>query len=114
MDEAVLRRRVGGAAVMRQQLQHLAEVAEAPNITMQVLPDELVHPALDFPFCLLLFPGRQIPGLVYVENFRKTLYLEDGEDMKYYSAAFDGLARAALSPAESRALVLEHMKVPGE
>lgn len=114
MDEAVLRRRVGGPAVMRQQLQHLADAAAIPNITIQVLPGELMHPALDFPFCLLLFPGRQLPGLVYVENFRKTLYLEDGEDMTYYTAAFDGLARAALSPARSRELILTHMRASGE
>jgi hypothetical protein len=114
MDEAVLRRRVGGRAVMRQQLRHLADMAQAPNITIQVLPDDRTHPALDFPFCLLLFPGRQLPGLVYLENWRKSLYLEDAEDMTYYSAAFDGLARAALSPAQSQALVLEHMKAFGE
>jgi len=114
MDQAVLRRRVGGPAVMRQQLQHLAEAAQAPNITIQVLGDEVMHPALDFPFCLLLFSGGRLPGLAYVENFRKTLYLEDGEDLRYYSAAFDGLARAALGPGESRAVVLEHMKACGE
>ncbi|HEY1642551.1 MAG TPA: helix-turn-helix transcriptional regulator [Streptosporangiaceae bacterium] len=111
LDEAVLRRNVGGPAVMRQQLRHLAEISAAPNITIQVLPGDRVHPALDFPFCLLLFRDqRRIPGLVYLENFRKTLYLETGGDMQYYSAVFDELTRAALSPEQSRAAIAGHLK----
>jgi transcriptional regulator with XRE-family HTH domain len=110
MDESVLRRRVGGIPVMREQLKHLADASEVPNITIAVLPDTVTHAAMDFPFCLLLFPGERIPGLAYVESFRKTLYLEDGEDVNYYSAAFDTLARAALDRDESRKLVLTHLK----
>jgi transcriptional regulator with XRE-family HTH domain len=110
MDETVLRRPVGGTAVMRQQLRALAEASAAPNITIQVLPEDRLHPALDFPFCLLLFRDpRRLPGLVYLENFRKTLYLENGGDMEYYAAAFSGLTQAALSPAASRAVVLDHL-----
>jgi transcriptional regulator with XRE-family HTH domain len=110
MDEAVLRRRVGGAAVMRQQLSALVQASEQANITIQVLPEDRLHPALDFPFCLLLFRDRRrLPGLVYLENFRKTLYLENGGDMEYYAHAFSGLTQAALSPDESRAVVLAHL-----
>jgi transcriptional regulator with XRE-family HTH domain len=110
MDEAVLRRRVGGIAVMRQQLSALVQASEQPNITIQVLPEDRLHPALDFPFCLLLFRDRRrLPGLVYLENFRKTLYLENGGDMEYYAHAFSGLTQAALSPDESRAVVLAHL-----
>jgi tetratricopeptide (TPR) repeat protein len=54
MDEAVLRRQVGGADVMRQQIRHMAELSEAPNITVQVLSEDRAHPALDFPFCILI------------------------------------------------------------
>lgn len=111
MDEAVLRRRVGGAAVMRQQLRHLADLSEAPNITIQVLPEDRAHAALDFPFCILVFRDqRRIPGLVYLENFRTTLHLEDAGDMRYYGAAFDSLSRIALSPGESRAVILDYLK----
>jgi transcriptional regulator with XRE-family HTH domain len=111
MDEAVLRRCVGGPGVMRQQIRVLAEAAEAPNITIQILPEDRVHPALDFPFCLLLFRDRRrIPGLVYQENFYKTLYLENGGDMEYYTAVFDGLTRTALSPQQSRAALLRRLK----
>jgi transcriptional regulator with XRE-family HTH domain len=111
MDEAVLRRRVGGTAVMRQQLHALLEASQQPNITIQVLPGDRLHAALDFPFCLLLFRDRRrLPGLVYLENFRKTLYLENGGDMEYYAHAFSSLTRAALSPGESRAVVLAHLE----
>jgi transcriptional regulator with XRE-family HTH domain len=115
MDEAVLRRPVGGPDVMRQQIRHIAELSHAPNITVQVLSEDRVHPALDFPFCILIFRAQQrVPGLVYLENFRKTLHLEDGEDMRYYSAAFDALARAALTPAQSRDLMLAQLKALGD
>src|SRR5262249_12114624 len=49
IDEAVLRRRIGGPDVMKRQLEHLAAAAEAPNITVQVLPEDSAHPAMDFP-----------------------------------------------------------------
>lgn len=116
MDESALRRRIGGPAVMRRQLGHLADSAEVPNITLQVLPEDSTHPALDFPFCVLTFrapstPGQpHLPGLVYLENFRRSLYLEDPGDVDYYQAAFDGLAQQALGPDESRRLVLDYMK----
>ena len=111
MDMAVLRRVVGGRAVMREQLRHLASQADLPNITIQVLPEDRVHLALDFPFSLLLFPD--LPGMVYVENFRKSLHLEDGADMQYYSAAFDAIARAALSPEESQAVLQRQLQAIG-
>jgi hypothetical protein len=115
MDEPVLRRRVGGRDVMRQQLYHLADVSTESNITIQVLPEDRVHPALDFPFCLLLFRDRRrIPGLVYLENFQKSMYLEHGGEMEYYSAAFEGLTRAALTPEQSRAAILGHLKALDE
>jgi transcriptional regulator with XRE-family HTH domain len=88
----------------------LVQASAAPNITIQVLPDDRLHPTLDFPFCRLLFRDpRRMPGLVYLENFRKTLYLENGGDMEYYTAAFSGLTQATLSPAASRAVVLGHL-----
>jgi len=114
MDESVLRRRVGGTSAMRDQLRHLAEASEVPNITISVLPDTVTHAAMDFPFCLLLFPGERIPGLAYVESFRKTLYLEDGEDVNYYSLAFDTLASTALDPDDSRKVILDHLRACGE
>ncbi|HVB45768.1 MAG TPA: helix-turn-helix transcriptional regulator [Streptosporangiaceae bacterium] len=115
MDESVLRRAVGSPAVMRRQLAHLAELADAPNITIQVLTEDLVHAALDFPFCLLLFPDRErVPGLVYVENLRRTWYLEDADDLAFYTAVFDGLTRAALDADQSRAALLRQLKAIGE
>jgi transcriptional regulator with XRE-family HTH domain len=115
LDEAVLHRRVGSAAAMREQLAHLADAALAPAITIQVLPHDQLHPALDFPFCLLLFRAEQhVPGLVYLENFTTTSYLEDSESMRYYSAAFEHLTRAALSPADSRTAILHRLKALDE
>ena len=62
LDEAVLSRPVGGDAVMRGQLQRLVEVAELPNVTLQVLPFEVgAHAGMDGTFTILSFPNRVIP-----------------------------------------------------
>jgi transcriptional regulator with XRE-family HTH domain len=106
MEMNVLRRVVGSPAVMREQLRHLADMAELPNITIQVIPEDQVHPALDYPFTLLLF-RQKLPGLVYVENFTNSLQLEEQADMNNYAAAFDDIARVSLSLEQSRAAILD-------
>ena len=106
MEESALHRPVGGRAVMRDQLRHLAEIGTAPHVTVQVVSAEQVHSALDFPFCLLLFPdSARLPGVVYLENFRRALYLEGDETVSYYGAIFRRLAEVALSPEASRDLL---------
>jgi transcriptional regulator with XRE-family HTH domain len=108
MEESALHRPVGGRAVMREQLRHLADISAAPHVTVQVLPAELVHLALDFPFCLLTFPeDAHLPGVVYLENFRRTLYLEGEENVSYYGTMFGRLTELALSPVASRDLVVK-------
>ena len=116
MDEAVLRRPIGGADVMRRQLRHLAEISEAPNVTVQVLQEATAHPALDFPFCLLTFPEPRsagvprVPGLVYLENFATSMYIEGEAQVGYYAAVFADLSRRALDPSQSRSRLRQHIK----
>lgn len=107
LDEAALRRVMGGPAVMRGQLEHLVQVAKLPNVTVQVLPfSHGGHEATTGAFALLRFPDKD-PDIVYVEGFAGDIYLEDEADVRRCSLVFDHLAAAALSPQKSIALIRE-------
>lgn len=112
LDEGVLRRRIGGPSVLRDQLRHVIELSALDNVTVQILPDTEVHPGLDFPFSILHF-GDELPitGVVYLENFHRSVYLDDRGNLNQYQTAFDTLAKRALDPEASRALIHQHAKV---
>ena len=103
INEAVIRRSVGGNAVMREQVEQLVEAAQRPHVTLQVLPFSVgAHPALTAPFTLRGF--EDCPGMntVYLESGRGALYLEKQADLDRYGWMFDQLNRMALSPNDSR------------
>lgn len=111
MDEAVLRREIGGAEVMTKQLRHLREASEEPNITVQVLPYQAgAHAGLHGSFTILEFPVRSDLDVVYADSLTSNLYLERDEDLALYSEAFDRLRAAALDVAPSRELVAHAIK----
>ena len=63
ISETVLRRSIGGVAVMREQLEHLIKMAERPNITIRLLPFSAgAHPGLDGAFSVLEFPDPAMDG----------------------------------------------------
>ena len=69
LDEAVLRRQVGGPQAMQEQVRHLIAMAELPNVVIHVLPFAVgAHAGLDGPFVLLSFPEPEDPDLVYLEQ----------------------------------------------
>src|SRR5258708_25490213 len=77
LNEAAIRRVVGGAEVMRGQLVHIAEMAERQRISVQVLPFKVgAHPAMDGSFIILGFPEAPDPDVVYLESQTGSLYLE--------------------------------------
>jgi hypothetical protein len=85
MDEAVLRRPVGGADVMRVQLERLIDAAKLPNVTLQILPFGAgAHPAMVGAFSILRFPDQALPDIVYVEHLTNALYLDRREDVEQY------------------------------
>ena len=107
LDEAALRREVGGAAVMSRQLRHIAEVAEAPNVTVQVLPFSAgAHAGMEGAFALLQFPGPD-PDVVYVEGKTTGALLEDPDDVASYSQSWEYLRAVALGPDESTTLITQ-------
>jgi len=110
LDEAVLRRPVGGPKVMRAQLGRLIEAAEMPNVTLQVLPfSQGAHAGLNGPFCILEFPGGDPgvpdPSVAYVEGAAGNIYLEKDHEVRRWAEAFDQLRAEAMSPDESRELI---------
>lgn len=103
-DEVVLRRPVGGADVMRDQLRHLIEVTELPNVAIQVVPLNMgVNPGVTGAFSILEFEDES--RVVYVESRAGNLYLEKRPDVRLHITAFDLLRSMALAPAESTALL---------
>ena len=105
LDEAVLRRAVGGAVVMSEQLERLIELASQPNVLMQVIPYAVgAHPAMDSTFNILDFAGS-VPRVVYVEGLVGWLYLERPQDVTRYLQVFKHLCSVALNPQESIELV---------
>jgi transcriptional regulator with XRE-family HTH domain len=106
LDEAALRRLVGGPTVMREQLARLREVAALPNVTLQVAPFSAGgHAGMDGPFVILGFPEHRDPDMVYIESSRSGVYLEHAEDVQRYADMFEQLTASALTPDESDALI---------
>jgi transcriptional regulator with XRE-family HTH domain len=102
LDEAVLRRPVGGLAVMRGQLQRLIEASELPNVTLQMLPFSAgPHAGMDGEFTLFSYRDPADPDVVYVENSGGDLYLERDDRTRRYRLIFSHLQAAALNPVES-------------
>ncbi|MGH3771155.1 MAG: DUF5753 domain-containing protein [Pseudonocardiaceae bacterium] len=107
LDEAVLRRVVGGPAIMRDQLRHLAAMARHPKITVQVvLYVHGAHPGMAAgPFKILSFPWPADPGVVYLQHRGDGLYLEQQYDIEPHTVAFEHLRVLALPPDESSILI---------
>jgi len=105
LDEAVLRRPLGGAAVMREQLDRILAVAKYPNVTVQVVPFRIgAHPALESNFIVLEFAG-QAPSIVYVEGLVGQIYVERQQEVDQYLVVVSQLRDMALSPKDSAVFV---------
>jgi transcriptional regulator with XRE-family HTH domain len=102
MDEAVLRRPVGGPAVMRAQFRHLIEMAELPQVTLQVVPFASGgHAAESGSFTVLRFAELDLPDVVYLEQLTGAIYLDQRADIEQYLQVVDELSSQALTPAET-------------
>ena len=110
IEESVLGRRFGGDAVMRQQLEHLAEASELPNVEVRVYPLNGEHPPLATgAFSYMQFPQvHDVPlhDIVSVEHLEGTYELEEEEQTYMYRVAFEYLSERALDPEQSRALIV--------
>lgn len=108
IDEAALRRLVGGPKVMRAQMKRLLEVASLANVTLQIVPFSAGgHAAMDGPFVILSFPENMDPDVVYIESIRSGVYLEQPSDVQRYAEMFERLVTTALSPEDSATMIME-------
>ena len=108
LDEAAIRRVVGGRDVMREQLERLGEYSDKRNVILQVLPfDAGAHPAMVGSFVVLDFHEPADPELVYVEGIAGDDIVEGHNEIRRFGVMFDQLRAMALSPRDSAVLVAE-------
>jgi transcriptional regulator with XRE-family HTH domain len=96
VDEAALRRPLGGPDVMRGQLRHLLEIAEQPHITLQIAPFAVGGlAAAGGPITILRFEEPDLPDIVYLEQLTSALYLDKRDDVENYMVVMDRLSAKA-------------------
>lgn len=102
LDEAVLRREIGGPEVMARQLRRLLEAALLPQVRLQVLPFTAgAHIGITGPFVIFSFSSTSDLDVVVLDHLTSSLYLERKEDLQAYTEAFNTLQIHALSPEDS-------------
>ncbi|MEU5436464.1 helix-turn-helix transcriptional regulator [Streptomyces sp. NPDC020719] len=107
ISEAVLRRKVGSAQVMRAQLSHIANLVRTnPHVKVQVVPFELgEHPGMNGPFTALTFPKSLLRPIVYLESLAGASVLRREEDVRKYEEAFSDLQALAPGYQESLSMI---------
>jgi len=102
VDEAALRRPIGGREVMRAQLVQLLEATEQPQVTLQVMPFRSGgHAAEAGAFTIMRFPEPDLPDVVYLEQLTSALYLDKRDDVEKYTEVMERLSVEAESPERS-------------
>ncbi|WP_171673772.1 helix-turn-helix domain-containing protein [Kribbella sandramycini] len=110
IDESVLHRPVGGADVLRGQLEHLIKWAQQPNITLQIMPFSSAGAAgAGGAFSILRFPDGDLPDIVYIEHAASALYLDKLEEVDEYAAIMEGLTIAAAPVSATEGLLQQAM-----
>ena len=110
LDESVLKRRIGDESVMYEQLQRLAQEADRPNLTLQILPLAARHTVFGESFVIFGFAADSdatLQEVVSTEQLRSGFTLEGEKETYLHGIAFQMLAETALDPAASKALILE-------
>ncbi|WNO74005.1 helix-turn-helix transcriptional regulator [Streptomyces sp. AM8-1-1] len=111
IDEAALRRLVGGKNLMREQLEHLVELSQLPHVTVQVLPFDMgAHPGINGQYAILEFPDASDSSVVYIEGVTSDLYLEKANDVQKYSVMYEHLRAQALNVDQTRAFIADIAK----
>ncbi len=99
VDEAALRRPIGGPSVMRAQIESLIQSTKLPNVRLQVIPFRFGgHAAAGGAFTILRFPDPDLPDVVYIEQLTSALYLDKRDDVDHYAAAMERLCVEAEPP----------------
>jgi transcriptional regulator with XRE-family HTH domain len=111
IDEAALRRPIGGRQVMRAQLRHLLETAALSHVTFQVMPfGRGGHAAAGGSFTILRFAAPDLPDVVYLEHLTSALYLDDRRDVDHYMEVMNRLSAEAHTPVASTRFLKEILR----
>jgi transcriptional regulator with XRE-family HTH domain len=104
LDEAVVRRLVGGASVMRSQLRRLLEVVDKPNVVVEIIPFSAgLNPGMRSPFEIIEFADPSDSDIVFLESRRGDIISDVSEETLSYREAFAELGKASLGPRDSLA-----------
>ncbi|MEU4832563.1 helix-turn-helix transcriptional regulator [Streptosporangium sp. NPDC023615] len=107
LDEAVLRRPLGGAEAMCEQIDHILRALELPNVTVQIVPFSVGgHAAAGGPFSVLRFSQPDLPDVVYMEQLTSAVYLEKREDVDRYLEVMERLCIEAEPTTRTREILL--------
>jgi hypothetical protein len=102
IDEAALRRPVGGPRVMRAQLGRLIELCDQQDVTVQVVSFHTGgHAASGGPFTVLRFDDNDVPDVAYLEQLTSAVYLDKEADVDNYMMVMDRLCAEAVSPSRT-------------
>ncbi len=111
VDEAALRRQVGGPKVMRAQLERLIETAELPSVTLQILPFSAgAHAAMASAFTVLRFADTALPDVVYVEHLTNALHIDRREDVERYLHVMESICIRSEAPDETVEILSEMLR----
>ena len=102
IDESVLRRSLGGTAVLKAQVERLLELIDLPHVSLQVIPFSRSGYVAEGAFSILRFAESELPDIAYVEHLTGALYLERLDELEVYGRAFDRLVVDAETPRGSR------------
>ncbi len=121
LNEAIVRRPVGGKEMMARQLEQLVETGELPTVSIRVIPFSagLHHGIMSGPFEILRFPlnsnGQDTePPIIYVEGFTGALYLDKPREIDHYDTAFTNIWLTSLEERDSRELITQALKELGK
>ena len=111
LDETVLRRPVGGAEVMRTQIDRLNEVLDLPKVRIQIIRFDVgAHPGAYGPFHYFRFGFSELPDIVYTENLAGSVYVDQPDDVVTYLEVLDRMSVQAEPVTKTRAILSELRK----
>jgi transcriptional regulator with XRE-family HTH domain len=111
LDEAALRREIGGRELMRAQIEHLITLSAMPCMFLQVMPFSAgPHLALDTTFAIFTFPDQYDPDIVCAAYTTGALWIEAATEVRSYTGIFHQLQAAALSLNDSAAFMASVLK----
>ncbi|KAB2348261.1 helix-turn-helix domain-containing protein [Actinomadura rudentiformis] len=107
LDEAVIRRPLGGEKTMHAQLEHLIELSRLPNVQLQVIPFSVPHPKQVGSFTYLRFANPHLSDLVHLERLTSSAFIDRPDDVEAYKAEIDTLSVQALRAEDTRHFLSE-------